>query len=252
MLIGLLLLSIVLGTNDDSPFLNPEMEKVLKEVIVDADRKKEVLSMTKAYKAEWKAFNKQRMKYVKEGKALNRDRSVNKKELENLFAQARGQRREVHQTAIELRLKLQKDLSEEEWSAGIDKILTIDPKKEKKLTKAEAKKKLTQDKLFINFNKKLESILTDPAELNQAQVALNNYENELASWIVDYQSFTYKEIDVLRKQGASREELENAVNQFNIYWEKAHQSFFDFREELLEVGTEENWPKLAKAMEKFY
>ena len=50
MLIGLFaLLSILLSNGRDSPFLNPDIEKVLKEVIVDDDRKKEVLTFAKEY-----------------------------------------------------------------------------------------------------------------------------------------------------------------------------------------------------------
>jgi hypothetical protein len=253
MIWGLLyLIAVLTGGGTESPYLNPDIEKVLKEVIEDVDRRKEALVLAKEYKAEWKAYNKKRKKALKSGKSFNKERVADHEALAGAFKQTREQRRAVHQKAIEVRLKIQQLTTSEEWARGIDRILTVKEKDAKKLSKAEAKSKIEQDKLFDGLSKQLEKYFSDPSQLEKARNALQDYENDLVSWIMDFQSFTYRDVEILQRQDASRQQLEDEVDQLNGYREKMDNSFLNFRNELVELSTEENWPGIAKALAKFY
>ena len=253
MIWGLLyLIAVLAGGGTESPYLNPDLEKVLKEVIADADRRKEALEIAKEYKAEWKTFNKKRKKDIKMGKAYNKERIADHAALAEAFEQSREQRKAVQQKAVEVRLKIQELMTSGEWASAMDRILTVRDKDAKKLDKAETKSKIAQDKLFDGLRKQLEKSFSDPSQLEKARNAQQDYENDLVNWIMDFQSFTYRDVEIFQRQDASRQELENEVDKLNGYREKIDNSFLGFRTELVELSTEENWPGIAKALAKFY
>ena len=254
MLVALIsiLVASLFGSGGSSPYLHPNVEKVIKKSIEDADRKKEALAIARGYKKEWKALKKIEKKQAKSISKMNRDPNVEAEVLAEAFQQSRGQRKDLHLQLITARVKIQNLVTDEEWDAGIDKILDIKPKAAKKLDKAEAKAQIHQNKKIAAVRKDIEAVFTDPAKKGQVEQSFLRFEDDLTNLLVESQSITYKDLEILRDRQASSEDLQAVADHLEELTARVHASYLDLRQDLISLSSEDTWPKLAKALGKFF
>ena len=252
MLIGLftLLTALVFGGNE-SPFILQNAEKIIKKEIQDKDRKKEIQAMMKEYKKEWKALNKTKKKQAKSIAKLNKDRNTATEQLAEKFEKFRVQRVELNQKLIDGRIKVARLIEQEEWDKILTDVVQISPKAEKKLTKAEAKVKIKQDKKLQSIGDEIEAVFSDPVEREQATQYLLQFEDDIIVFLTSSSKFTYRDQEALQDRSASKEEIAGVIQKLEDYRANVHHSFLELRKNLVELSNEKNWPKLAKALNKF-
>lgn len=254
MLIALftLLATVVFGSGDASPFIIPKVEKRIKQTVTDKERKDEMLATIKAYKKEWKALQKVEKKQAKAIHKMNKDRNTDHQALVDAFEKSRDQRYELHKKLIDGRLKAQEILTSEEWESIMTKALDVKPKQGKKMDKAEAKAGMRQDKKLTAIAEEIEAAFADPAKRKKANEDLEKFEESLTEYLVEFQEYPSRAIEVMRDGRASREEIAEVVESLEDYRGQVHGSFLTLRKDLVVLSTEEEWPKIAKALGKFF
>jgi len=249
-LFGLLALALF-GGGQESPFVIPKAEKWVKQEITDKERRSEMLAMMKAYKKDWKALQKTEKKQGKELTRLVKDRRVDEAELKAIMEKAAAQRKEMERRLVEGRLKAQEIITPEEWESIMDRALDVKPKKTRKMDKADAKAQLRQDKQLMAIGEDIESAFKDSAERKEAKASLDRFEEDLSTLLVTSQDYPEKVIESLKNGEATREELILLVEELEEIHRQVNTSFLALRGDLRKLSTEENWPKLAKALAKF-
>ena len=252
MLIALftLLFTVVFGTSE-SPFILPKAEKTIKKNIEDKDRREEILTIMKNYKKEWKALEKTKKQQAKSLSKLNKDRNTDTEALAELLRTSRKQREKLNSKLIDGRIKIAGMIKQEEWDEIMKGVIIIKPKTEKKLTKAETKTLLRKDKKIAAIREEIEAAFRDTVKRKEVSEYLLRFEEDITDLITENNTFTYKDQDVLRDQAATREEVAEVIQRLEDFREKVHHSFLDLRKNLVSLSTEENWPELSKALEKF-
>ena len=245
-------LAVIIFGGGESPYILPDAEKLIKKNIEDKDRKKEVLAYMKDYKKEWKALKKTEKKQTKSAAKLNKKRDADPKELANIFQQSRDQRNVLYDNLIKSRLAVQKLISDEEWDTIIKKALDEKPKTTKKIDKEEAKARFKQNKKIQSIADEIESVFSDEKTREKAAEYLKDFENDLTNQLLNIQNFTYEDQEVLRDHNASEDELNSVTQNLENYRNEVHSSYLNLREKLVELSTEENWPKLSKALGKLF
>ena len=252
MLIGLFtLLTILLGGGDATPFILPKAEKVVKQTVEDSDRKKDILAEVKIYTKEWKKLQKTKKKQAKAISKMNKDYSADHQAIADEFQKYRDERKRLSANLTMFRLTVQEMFTEQEWSAIIDQAVNLKPKKEKKLNKAQAKELVTQDKQIGVIESEIEAAFDNSEKRELAKKDLLAFEDDMANLLVENQSYTSTVVEVMKDQQVSQEEIEEVTNLQEKIREEAHASFLELRKNLVEISTEDNWPKLAKALGKF-
>ena len=252
MLIGLFtLLTILLGGGDATPFILPKAEKVVKQTVEDSDRKKDILAEVKIYTKEWKKLQKTKKKQAKAISKMNKDYSADHQAIADEFQKYRDERKRLSANLTMFRLTVQEMFTEQEWSAIIDQAVNLKPKKEKKLNKAQAKELVTQDKQIGVIESEIEAAFDNSEKRELAKKDLLAFEDDMANLLVENQSYTSTVVEVMKDQQVSQEEIEEVTNLQEKIRAEAHASFLELRKNLVEISTEDNWPKLAKALGKF-
>lgn len=254
MLIALftVLAAVLFTGGNNSPYINPNAEKLIKQNIEDSDRKKEILTIMKDYKKEWKELNKLAKKQAKAIHKMNKDRNVASEAIAAAFQEARQGRLGIEKKLIETRLAVQPLITQTEWDHILEEILVLKPKKEKKQTKAEMKEQLRQNKQLTAIGDEIEAAFDDPAKRKQATADLLTFEESLSVVLEESQSYNYRDQEALKNKEATREELEAILDNLSQVRAASEEAYLILRTDLIELSTEDNWPKLAKALGKFF
>lgn len=241
----------VLSGGQTSPFVLTKVQKYVKQEVDDKERRAEMTAILKDYEKEWKKLQKASKKQRKEVAKLNKDFGTDESSISKIMTAATEDRMALKEKLVVSRLAAQEVLTEEEWAAIVDKGLDTKPKKDKKLTKADAKAKIEQDKQLVAIGDEIEAAFTDPDKRAQATQYLLKFEDDLTSLLVASQEYPERAKDLIRNSNATREQIEELVVADEEFRSVVHKSFLELRKNLRTLTTEDNWPKLAKALGKF-
>jgi len=251
MLIGTFTLIMALLGGNDSPFVLPKAEKAVKQIIVDSDKKKEILAEMKVYSKEWKKLQKTKKKQAKAIAKLNKDYSVDQQLMADGFRIYLEEREPIISDLNQFRLSVQDKFSEEEWGQLMDRAINISPKKTKKLDKTKAKAEISQNKQLAAIASEIQSAFSDPAKIKSADEYFLAFEDAMAEMLVRNQDYLPDLIEVMEDQGATKAELTAIANQEEQIRAAGRESFLTLRKNLVDLSNENDWPKLAKALGKF-
>ncbi len=252
MLIGLFaLLTILLGGSDENPFILPKAEKVVKQIVEDSDREKEILAEMKIYSHEWKKLQKTKKKQAKAISKLNKDHAIDQQVMADGFSKYRVERELLLANLTKFRLSAQELFTGEEWSEIMDQAINIKPKAEKKLSKAQVKSQIQQDKLITAIAAEIEAAFDNQEIRSLANKDLLAFEDAMAQVLVENQNYLTGVVEIMGDQNATREQIEGIGIQQEKIRAEAHASFLELRKNLVNLSSEDHWPKLAKALGKF-
>jgi len=251
MLIGTFTLIMALLGGNDSPFVLPKAEKTVKQIIVDSDKKKEILAEMKVYSKEWKKLQKTKKKQAKAIAKLNKDYSVDQQLMTDGFRIYLEEREPIISDLNQFRLSVQDKFSQEEWGQLMDRAINISPKKTKKLDKTKAKAEISQNKQIAAIASEIQSAFSDPAKIESADEYFLAFEDAMAEMLVKNQDYLPDLIEVMEDQGATKAELTAIANQEEQIRAAGRESFLTLRKNLVDLSNENDWPKLAKALGKF-
>lgn len=241
----------ILSGGQESPYVIPKVQKYVKQEIQDKDRKAEVLSVLKGYEKEWKKLEKARKKQAKALAKMNKDFNSNEDDMSALMEAARAKRLALKDKLVDSRLTIQELITDEEWEAIVAKGTETKPKQEKKLSKADAKAQLEQDKLLTSIAEEIESSFTDQDDREQANEYLTAFEENITTLLVASQDYPREARELLQNRTASRDDIEKVVTKEEGLRSEVHASFLELRKNLRSLSSENNWSKLSKALGKF-
>jgi organic radical activating enzyme len=252
MLIGLftILFLVLGGGSSEDPFILPNAQKLVKNAIEDPDRNKEAMVAMKSFSKDWKKLQKLQKKQAKALAKINKDLYADPHAIEDLFNNYRSERRIAKDQLIELRLNIQDLMTDPEWATLIVQIEDVKPKKAKKQEKAELKSELKKDKNFLAIESEIQAAFSDPEKIEEVKKDLDKFEDDLANLLFVIQEEPANLIEVMRKRSATRDELTEVVIKQEDYRSEVHASYLVLRQELVQLSTEDNWSKIAKALNK--
>lgn len=244
------ILLTVLGGSTEDPFILPNAQKLVKNAVEDPDRNKEAMIAMKSFSKDWKKLQKLQKKQTKALAKINKDLSADPMVIADLFKKYRSERTIVKNQLIDFRLNIQDLMTEEEWVVITDQVENVKTKKAKKKEKAELKSNIKKDKIFLAIENEIQAAFSDPEKIEEVKKDLEKFEDDLANLLFVVQEEPTNLIEVMRKKSSSRDELIEVIIKQEDYRSKVHASYLVLREELVQLSTEDNWSKVAKALNK--
>ncbi|RLA21521.1 MAG: hypothetical protein DRQ61_08440 [Gammaproteobacteria bacterium] len=259
MIVGtILFLTILFGGGVIETFFVSELDKGVKEYVVDKERRKDILADLKISKQSIKQFNKDRKKQLKRYKKLNASRSTTLEELNNFYVELHNDRLLFQNTMIVDRIAITKKIQPDEWVAIMALAeVSIDKHKEKAQKKADKKKKkaLKKDPDYVaeedkGFDKTRKSVQKNVADMNKQQLIINGLDEMISSFkdlnsqIV---SINVKENSTLINQNSSKTELKKITEKINTLRDYGFNKLNSMHMLIKENTTEGEWDNVIKA-----
>lgn len=250
-LIVILIVTLLsVNSNKEDPFIFPKEEKLVKHAIQDPERRKEAVHIMKIYKKDWKQLQKMRKKHEKAVKKLNKDFNADTHDMEQLLEELREKRRRLKDDMAEIRLNFQQLLTSDEWEELISQIDALKEKRASKKERKEIKAELKRNKMLSKIEAEIEAAFTDPEKVEEVRRDLDQFEEDLSNLMFAMQEEPAELMKVIRNQNATYEELTEIIEKLDNYLIQMQASFLTLRSELQELSSEDQWRKIAKALNK--
>ena len=240
MLIGLLI-TILFFSEVEELFFIKEMDKAVKENVVDKDRQKTILAELKVLDKGISEYNKKRKKVVKEFKAMSMDRNITRAEFDTVAYSIHGERLENQELVIQTRRKVQELIEPDEWQGIIDFAEERFEKESAKKKKKQEKGKLKAKIDFEKFAQKVDKTITDPqkkekinALYKQVRVSLNELNQRL-------EDLNVAESETIAAKTLTESEMRRIFGKTNELRKTSYEKYMALRFELLELTDEHEW-----------
>ena len=209
------MLAILFGGGVLETYFIEDLNKGVKEYVLEEERKKEILADLKRSEMLIKEFNKQRTSQFKEFKKLNISRETSSDDLVAFFDQMLTERGTYQNRFIDDRLAVSEKIKPGEW----DEIIRNSghsaekrkEKEQKKVDKAEAKGKKP-------FEKTRKAITGSVADTGKQQLLLERLDAMIGSFdklAGDIAAINVNENDLLVRKDASRNEMKQFAEKMN-------------------------------------
>lgn len=244
-----LLMTMLFGGGNISAFIVEDLPKEIKSNIDDKERQKEVLAVVKGYEKEFKKSQKELKGVKKELKKLNADRGASKEAIDQKLDEANAIWIGLDSSGISNRREATEMLTEDEWQEIIAKSMAEFDKKEIK----------SQEKAYKNFEKKWIGLsntvlkeISDEDRRAKVEGIFQSFKGDMKRYVDANMNRTVRENEVFADRVASKEELGQALSEIEKSREDLFDSFVDLHFDLVDLTTEEEWKKIAKATNKLF
>lgn len=229
MIIATVTALIVLFSGGYEIFFAENIEKGIKEYVMDNNRKKELLVMTKELKSRAKTYNKERKANFKDFKDLYTNYNTSEDELGAFFDNLTGIQHDYQSDFIENRIRITDKISDEEWVNIVD---LSEESFKKNLDKQAKKKSKKKPKNQDDFEKTRKKIAEIPDQKSQEALLerLNNFVREIGEFEKSLKEVNVLESDLLVKKTNSKDELLTLYYKMNEVRKKAFEYVIDFHE----------------------
>ena len=241
MLVATITALIVLFSGGYEIFFAENVEKGIKEYVLDKDRRKELLNMTKGIKSDAKAYNKARKANYKDFEALFTSYETSEEELEDFFDNLTGLQRDYQENFVSKRIEVTTELTDEEWK-GI--VQFSQEAYQKKLDK-QAKKKQKDKGVFVKTRKKIAEV-EDPDNQKMISEQLDSFLENMVDFNSAMKDVNVLENDLLVEKSNSKEDLLTLYDDMNRIRKEAFKSVMAFHSKTRSLlGQEEGEAILA-------
>ncbi len=253
MIIGTIaLLTLLFGGGGLDFFFVDNLEKGVKEYVIEKDRKKEILADLKTSKKLVKNFHKERETNYKTFKKLNSSRETNKEDLVDFFNKLYEERVAYQKEMVDDRLAVIKNIKADEWDsimvfskASLDKQIE---KEQKKLEKNKEKGKgLTP---FVKTRKAITKNVPDSEKQQILKSGLDKMISSIEELTVETATFNVNESKLLANQNATKDELIKLGDTVNKMRQLIFDELIDFHMIVKENTNITEWDKIMKAFNK--
>jgi hypothetical protein len=247
MLIGIaaIVIAIFFAGGQETFFLTPKLKKQVKTYVIEKDRQKEIFVIMKESKKKQKAFTKTRKSYMKKYHQLNLDRNSTVEDHKELFVAYYDERKEIVDYSIEQEMAMKKITTEEEWGDIMNVVLAQTTKE-----KARDKMQKTMDKAFGNVIQSCNDHISNPDNRNSAVSSVTRLQGKVDELIPRLADLGYKNMETIRDYSAAKSAYERISNDHHQMRKEIDDLFLDFRFELLDMTTVDEWNVLMKDISK--
>ncbi len=227
-----------------------DMDKGVKEHILDDERREEIRAELKSTKKMVKGFNKGRKSHFKTLKNMNSSRETTSEEFMAFFEVLNGERAEFREKLIDARIELAKKITADEWTAIMEKSGESIAKRREK-----ARKKSDKDKAKGRevFGKTREAILEEISDPGREQVLLTNLDAMKSSFVIlgdKINALNTKENAILARHDAKRAEFEQLIDEVDGLRDSSFKQIMEFHSIVKENTNQEEWGKVMKQFNK--
>lgn len=234
MLIATITALIILFSGGYEIFFAENIEKGIKEYVLEKDRRKELLDMTKEIKNGAKAYNKERKANYKDFEDLYTNYNSNEAELEAFFDDLTEIQLKYQDNFVDKRIQITEKITNEEWG----NIVTISEEAyQKKLDKQAKKKSKTKDP-FEKTRKKISEV---PDSQSQAQLLeqLDSFTEKISEFEKSMKEVNVFENELLVQKTNSKQDLLTLYDDMNEIRQKAFGHVIGFHQSVRSNVNEE-------------
>lgn len=226
-------------------FFSENVEKGIKEYVIEKDRRTELLEKTKEAKTLAKSFNKTRSAKYKELKDLFTVYSTSEDELNVFFEDLVQVQGEFQQAFMEKRVEITEGITDQEWE---EIVISSKAARQKKIDKAAKKSKKDKD-LYPKTKKAIDEI-DDSAKKDIMLDELENFTSDMKELVTSIGTVNVHENDLLTKKSTSVSELVSLYNEMNEVRSKTFKSIVSFHSVVKENLDPETGESLLKTFYK--
>ena len=239
MIIGTIaLLSMLFGS--EQYFLLDKIEKSVKKMEIEKERKNELLTDLKDSEKFIKEFYKLRKGKFKELRGMYASRNTSETEFESFFNMRSAERADFQQTAISRRIQVADKFTQEEW----DKIIELSAENVLAVQEKAGKKKV-KDPISSIVNT-INKTISEEAKASKAISVLKDFELQLNALAEQISSMNALDDNVINKKNSTFEEIEERANAGNVLRKKLFQEISIFHFEMKTLTTQKEWDKIMK------
>jgi arsenate reductase-like glutaredoxin family protein len=243
-----LLFALIFGGGSQSVLLNPDLKKHIRKFVENKENKKQLLTITKSYEKEAKAFIKKEKKMVKQMGQLNSQRTTTEEEFREFFTNAITQYKEFQQKGLECRLEIQQLLTESESM----QIFKASEESWKKSEKTREKWVIRLRKQFDKLNSKINKQVQDQTRRDQTIEIVDEFRNNLIDIKCEYDKFNIIDNPILKKHDATKSELQTELDLQNELRCQFYNVYIENHSKLVNFTTEEEWDKVIKSVNRIF
>lgn len=229
-------------------FIVEELEKGVKKYVKDKDRKKEILTVTKATTDTIEAFDKLREEQMKDFRRMNRDQNTTRSDFEEYFEIRIEDRYTIQRILIDNRVRMHNAINQDEWNSIVELEKKSRQKRMNKLNNKIDKGKVKSP--FAGMEEAIDRGIEDEQKKQELLATLNTFESTHRAWIEKAGGFSALHNEVIANLHASKEELISEVKKLNSFRQKLYFDMMDFRLLLSYKTNEREWEALIKELDK--
>lgn len=242
------LFALIFAGGSQSVLLNPDFKKHTRKFVENKENKKQILTITKSYEKEAKAFLKKEKKMAKQMGQLNAQRTTTEEEFMDFFTNAIGEYKQLQQKGLASRLEIQQLLTESEGK----QILKASEDGWKKSEKTREKGVIRLRKRIDKMNSKINKQVQDETRQDQAIEIVDRFRNTLIDIKREYDKFNIIDNPILKKHETTKSELQTLLDQQNeLRWQFCN-AYIETHSQLVKVTAEEEWDKVIKSMNRIF
>ena len=242
--IALFVLLFMGGAQDDLIIMHGQ--KYVKKVVEDKDRKGLILAEFKSIKKLQKSYQKMNKKNGKQLKALIKNYHTDEETFKAFFQKMAEDEEQINDQFFAHRLTIQDKITQEEWDEILDQI-----------QKAVGKGEKTANKSILGFEKDLAKMKTKILDVLNEDFRKEKAEASIDVFIKSVQKLGREiaekgpdEKEKLLNKSTSREELDQQGDELISQWLELLNAVATLHNELHDIATEEEWPKVSKWLNK--
>lgn len=249
-MIWALLLALILGSSNTNPFVTSKVPKLVKMNIDDKETKSEAMTMVKAVKKDFKSFQKQNKKLIKQFKQLNSDYHSKKAEMKSVMDQS-IQLRKAYQDRTNLsRHEFTGFFNDASWESLINDIHAQTGKKEKKMEKSAEKALQKVQVLLADVRDKMNGIPLEPEAKAQLTSSYDLFSSNILELIAENSNMYGNITGTMENRQSTVEELENMYSDLNSVRYELFESYLTFRYGIPRFLSENEWKVVNKQVNK--
>jgi len=253
MLLGLLF-AMIFGAGGESEFATsiPNIQKEVKQNIVDKERRDSVLELIKDYEDAIKVYEKETDRLQEKVNEVSGSREVSSEQLLTQYDEYHQARISLISSLIDYRLMFQQQITDRELLGVIEN--TIKTTSQDKIKQQEQQEN-TEDNLNLSLNEILEILkrnIKDPDMSKRVTESFLDFERTMYDYLDTSRDMDEERKAMLLNINATKQQLEAVYEQSNLLRHKAARDFAVLRDQVITNTTEKEWKAINKELKAFF
>ena len=239
------------GTESEFVSVIPNLKKEIRQNVSDDARKKELLTLFKAYEKTIKKSQKEEKKLKKLADKASADREVSRNEFLRVYDNYYNSRERLLASLINYRLSFQEQITEEEILKIYEDAMITSKKERRQEGKQEGKAEEKLIKVFEDIGDIVVKHIDDPTKTELVKEYLHDFETTIFAFVDEASDLSVQRRLMVDDKNATRAELEALFEKTGQLRYRASREFATLREEIIKNTNEQEWKAINKELKVF-
>jgi len=250
-LIMAIIFGVTRGTESEFVSVIPNLKKEIRQNVSDDVRKKELLTLFKAYEKTIKKSQKEEKKLKKLANKASADRAVSRNEFLRVFDNYYNSRERLLASLINYRLSFQERITEEELLQIYEEAMVASRRERRKDEKGDTKAEEKLIKVFEDIGDIVVKHIDDSTKTETVKGYLHDFESTIFSFVDEARDLGVQRRLMVDDKNTSRAELEALFEKTGQLRYRASREFATLREEIINNTNEKEWKAINKELKVF-